>query len=156
MKVKLEHTENHVPDPDGSGNTQMRTHTKVTDMETGQVIGGLQKATFTFSATDVFPKATLEMFNFEVDAENIDAEVRITSYGKDMKDIDEMSMKEIKEALRWEAQQRYLLQRKVRSLEAGEKPLEPKTKPPRVLNFESSDEAFEKSIKMVEDFKNKG
>jgi hypothetical protein len=107
LKIKIESLHKNV---EGSGDKVLTTaHTKVYEEDTGQVLGCIQKLTYTIDVQDFVPRAVIEVVNLPIEVESVHAEVEPVMFGPDLKRLDDMSQDEIVEALKWEAKQRYLL-----------------------------------------------
>jgi len=151
MKIRIEHLR-----PEGHEGPLLSTTAKVYDAETNEPISGIQKVSFELSATDWVPRAKIEVFDFTSHIEEVEAEVHMVNFGKDRRDMDDMSLSEIKNALRWEGQQRYLSQKRILHLEnllkierpkmsAGDK----KTTTKNIVNTMSENLKFEYNANMI-------
>ena len=141
MKIKIEHLK--------KSSDSYAGETLIYDEETGSLLGGVQKATLVFSATSPYPKAKLEVLNWSMLAEGIDADIEMAGYGPYCRDIDDMSVKDLKEALQWEAKQRYFTLKELNALKNGKKITVDNHS--HTQTFASTDEDFEKSVEMVKE-----
>ena len=114
MKLKIEHL--RLPGaPDEQ--TVPTTRTLVYDQESGLPIGGIQKIDITFSAQDFFPRATLEVINFESEMSDVEvSEINVSGYGPKFMKLDEMNKDELIEALKFEGVERWKQNRKLYTL----------------------------------------
>jgi len=114
MKLKIEHL--RLPGASDEQTVPV-TRTLVYDQESGVLIGGIQKIDITFSAQDFYPRATIDVINFESEMTDVEvSEINIVGYGPKFLKLDEMNKKELIEALKFEGVERWKQNRKLYTL----------------------------------------
>jgi hypothetical protein len=114
MKIKIEHLR-HPDSPDGQ--TVLNTQTRVYDQESGLPIGGIQKVDITFNSQDFFPRASLEVINFETEMVDVDVgNIEVVGYGPGFMKPQEMNHDELIEALKFEGVERWKQNQKLKAL----------------------------------------
>lgn len=76
--------------------------------ERGIPLPSVQKITFDADSSESLTNCILKVLNIPIEIDFSKAKIEIAGYGKDFKKIEEMTPKEIIEALKYEAGQRYL------------------------------------------------
>jgi hypothetical protein len=103
--------------PEGSEYRVVRTNdTRVYD-DSGQPIGYVQKIKWEASVEDPVPKCTIEVVNANIEVDVDEDCVEVTKFGPRMRRYDEMTTEGRRQALYWEAKQRYLQAQKIKDLE---------------------------------------
>jgi len=131
MRIKIEHLrdKDKDKDKDNDGNSDYipTRKTIIRDAESGEKIGGIQKINIVFDAHEFVPKATLEFFNFELNLDDVEANLECSEFSifsPYFLRISEMGKDQLVESLRSEAEIRFKQNIKIRVLEKRIKELE--------------------------------